>query len=237
MKPTLKNILKVIAIPSILFIAYLSLRALWLIFDLPPEDELLRTLVAFINQYGLIIIFVAALIEGLLLIGNYFPGGAVIFLGVIAAVGNIPKAALVVLIVCISFSIAYTINYALGRFGWYELFIRFGLRSTLESMQQKLSRHVFSAILSCYWLPNLAAICSTAAGIMRVPFGKFLFQSTIGLVAWNIFWGIFVYLTGDALLTLDIVYLSLIFLMWCGLILIKVFILDRKFGDNLGDNV
>lgn len=212
-----------------LLVGYFSLLLIWKWLGLPPRDELIITLTNFIDQFGLIIIFIAALIEGLLLIGNYFPGGAVIFLGVISATGNIPRAITVVIVVCLSFFIAYTINYFLGKHGWYKLFTKFGLQSTLDSMKNKLSEHSFSAILSSYWFPNLAAVCSTAAGIMHVPLGRFLIQSTIGLVAWNIFWGVVVYITGDALLTLNFVYVFLIFFMWCALILGKVFIFDKKF--------
>lgn len=232
MQPTFKNILKVLAIPAALLIAYFVLLIMWMFFDMPPEDELIKSVTDFVNQYGLIIVFFAAIIEGLLLIGNYFPGGAVIFLGVIAAVGNIPRAIAVVLVVCVSFFIAYTINYYLGKYGWYKLFVKFGLQSTLDSMKKKLSRHVFSAIISSYWLPNLAAICSTTAGIMQIPLRRFLIQSSIGIVAWNIFWGVFVYITGDTLLRLDLVYVLLVFFMWCALILGKVFIFDKKFGYN-----
>lgn len=232
MQFTFKNIFKVLAVPISLILFYLLFLLMWKWLDLPPNDEIIGTITAFFGRYGLIVVFLAATIEGLLLIGNYFPGGAVIFLGVIAAVGDIPQAIIVVLVVCAAFFISYTINYYLGKYGWYKLFVKFGLQSTLDSMQRNLSRHVFTAILSCYWLPNLAAICSTAAGIIQIPLKRFLIQSTIGLVAWNIFWGVFVYIMGDALLKLDLMYVLLIFFMWCALILGKVFVFDKKFGPS-----
>ncbi len=225
-----KNIIKVLIIPISLILVYFSLIIVWKFFGLPPEDELIKSITSFVDRYGLIVVFIAAIIEGLLLIGNYFPGGAVIFMGVITAIGNIPRAILVVSVVCVSFFIAYTINYYLGKYGWHKLFVKFGLQSTIDLMKKKLSRHVFSAILSSYWLPNMAAICSTSAGIIKIPLKKFLIQSTIGLVAWNIFWGIFAYTTGDALFKLDLLYLFLIFGVWCILILVKVFVLDKKLG-------
>lgn len=228
MKLTAKNIIRVLIIPITLLVAYLSLFAIWRIFDLPPEDELLRIITNFINQYGLIIIFFSAILEGLLLIGNYFPGGAVIFLGVIAAKGNIQHAVIVVLVVCIAFSISYTINYCLGKYGWYKLFVKFGLQSTLDSMQRKLSNRVFTAIISSYWFPNLAAVCSTAAGILRVPIKTFLIQSNLAIIIWNIFWGTLAYLTGTTLLKLKLVYVLTFILVWCFLILIKAVFFDMK---------
>lgn len=232
MQLTFKNIFKVLAIPITLILVYLSLLLVWKWFDLPPNDEIIETITAFFDRYGLIVVFLAAIVEGLLLIGNYFPGGAVIFLGVITAVGDIPRAITVVLVVCVSFFISYTANYYLGKYGWYKLFVKFGLRSTIDSMQRNLSRHVFTAILSSYWLPNLAAICSTAAGIIQIPLKRFLIQSTIGLVAWNIFWGVFVYITGNALFKLDLTYVLIIFFMWCALILGKVFVFNKKLGSS-----
>jgi len=230
MRFTFKNIVKVLTIPITLLLVYFSLLAAWKLLGLPSDNKIIEIIFNFVDHYGLIIVFFAAIIEGLLLVGNYFPGGAVIFIGVISAVGDIPRAITVVLVVCVSFFISYTINYYLGKYGWYKLFVKFGLQSTLNSMQKKLSKHVFSAILSSYWLPNLAAVCSTVAGIIRIPLKEFLIQSTIGLVAWNIFWGVFAYIAGDALLNLDLVYIFLIFSMWCILILGKVFIFDRKSG-------
>lgn len=214
--------------PITLLILYFSVLLILKLFNLPDEEKIIKMVTDFINQYGLIVVFISAVLEGLLLIGNYFPGGAVIFLGVISASGNIPRAIIVVLVVCLSFFIAYTINYFLGKYGWYKLFVKFGLQSTLDSMSQKLSKHVFSAILSSYWLPNLAAVCATTAGIMRVPLRRFIIQSTIGLVAWNFFWGIFVYITGDALLKMDILSILIMFCVWCLLVLAKVFIFDKK---------
>ncbi len=230
MQLSLKNILKVLSGPILLLAFYLTFFILWKIFGLPSDDRMIMIVTDFISRYGLIVVFIAAIIEGLLLLGNYFPGGAVIFLGVIAAHGNIPRAAIVVLTVCLSFSIAYTANYYLGKYGWYKLFSKLGLQSTIDSMEQKLSKHVFTAIISSYWMPNLAAVCSTAAGIMRLPFGKFFIQSSVGIVAWNIFWGILVYMTGDALLKLNFVYLLCMFFVWCLLIVVKVFYWDKKFN-------
>lgn len=232
MKFTLKNILKVLIIPLIFGLIYGSLFVAQYYFKLPSDEELIVIIIDFIDQYGLIIVFFAALLEGTLLIGNYFPGGFVIFLGVISAIGDIPRAITVVSVVCVSFFIAYLFNYYLGRYGWYKLLVKFGMRSSLDSMTNKLSKHVFTAIISSYWFPNLAALCSTAAGIMKVPLRKFLIQSTFVLIIWNIFWGFFVYKTGDALLRLDLTQALLIFAVWCSLILVKVFVFDERIGKT-----
>jgi membrane protein DedA with SNARE-associated domain len=232
MEFNIKNVFKVLIFPISLLILYFSLHTVWSLLDLPPENELIIIITDFINHYGLIVIFIAAIIEGFLLIGNYFPGGAVIFLGVITSIGDIPRAIIVVSVVCLSFFISYTINYFIGKYGWYKVFVKFGLQSSLDLMKIKLSKHIFSGIISSYWLPNLAAICSTTAGIIQVPLKKFLIQSTIGLVIWNIFWGVFAYTTGDLILKIGFKDVLVIFLVWSILIIGKIFIFDKQFKTS-----
>lgn len=227
MRPSPRNIIRILSIPLLFLCIYLSLLLLGHFIDIPNQETLLIKAEEFVLTYGLLFIFIASLIEGMLLVGNYVPGGSVIFLGVITSVGNIPRAILVVTIVCIAFFISYTVNYLLGKYGWYTLLTRWGFQSSIDSMQKKLSRHVFTAIISSYWMPNIAALCSTAAGIMKIPLRTFLTQSLIAIICWNTFWGVFVYITGDALLTLNIWYVLLIFSVWCVLILYKVFVWDR----------
>ncbi|MES3005180.1 MAG: VTT domain-containing protein [Patescibacteria group bacterium] len=224
---SLGKILKITAIPLVILLSFISLELLSKFFGLPPRDEVLRIVTEFVNEYGITVIFLSAVVEGLLLAGNYFPGGAVIFIGVMSAVGNIPRAMFVVVVVCIAFTVSYTADYFIGKYGWYKLLIKFGLGGSVESMKEKVLKHLFTAVLSSYWLPNMASICSTTAGIMQIPFRKFILYSTIGVVFWNAFWGIFVYITGDALLRLDLIYILAILLAWCAVIVAKVYFMDK----------
>ncbi|MDP3725955.1 MAG: VTT domain-containing protein [bacterium] len=239
--PTFYNIFKILAIPISLLLVYLSLLLLWKLFGLPSPETLAETAKDYFNQYGLIVIFIAALIEGVLIIGQYFPGGFIIFLGVISAAGNVPKATAVVLIVCLAFFISYYINYLMGKYGWYKLFLKFGLANALENAKQKLSRHVFNAILSSYWEPSLASITATAAGVLQIPARVFLSGSIVGIIIWNTVWGIVVYFIGDLLLKFELLYILIIFVIWCAIILAKVFIFDKrrefKFNSSVSGNI
>ncbi|MEO8637993.1 MAG: VTT domain-containing protein [Candidatus Taylorbacteria bacterium] len=225
---TFKNILKILAIPLILLFAYLSMVLLWKVFHFPSPDELTEIARRYFEMYGLWIVFVSALIEGFLIIGQYFPGGFVIFIGVVAARGNIFSVIEVLVVVGIAFFISYYLNYLMGRYGWYKIFLKFGLRNPIERAEEKLSRHTLTAILGSYWEPNLASITATAAGILRIKTEKFLVGSLLGIIIWNTFWGIVVYFIGEALLHNQTpVYLSIIS-FWCFLILLKVFVIDKK---------
>ncbi|MFA5750736.1 MAG: VTT domain-containing protein [Candidatus Paceibacterota bacterium] len=237
MQITLKEILKTLSLPLTLIFIYLIFLAGKEIFKIPTVDEIIDLTSMFFQEYGLLVVFIAGLLEGMLIAGNYFPGGVIVFLGVISATGDISRSIIVVLTISISFFIAYIFNYFIGRQGWYHLLKKLGYEEMLERMKEKLSKHIFIAVLSSYWVPNLAAITSTSAGIIRIPFKKFLSASALGIIVWNTFWGIFAYITGDALFKMDFLNILFLFILWCGIILGKVFIYDKKFKSKTDSNI
>ena len=223
------KILKLLSIPIILLVIYLSMYVVWKIFDLPSDDQLLIIVREWFAKYGLWIVFVSALIEGFLLLGQYFPGGFIIFLGVISAGKDIPKATEVVFIVCLSFFIAYTLNYFVGKYGWYKLLSKFGLKKQIEESKEKLTKHGLNAVFFSYWEPNLASLIATAAGILGMPLKKFSLYSAAGIVLWNVFWGTLVYILGESALKIaGLKWILIIFGIWISIILIKKFFFSNK---------
>lgn len=229
MHPTFNKIFKVISIPLILLVIYLSMYVIWKLFGLPTDSELLIIVKDYFARYGLFVVFVSALIEGFFLLGQYFPGGFVIFLGVISAGKDIEKAGEVVAVVCVAFFIAYTLNFWLGKYGWYQLLVKFGLREQLENAKAKLTKHGLNAVIFSYWEPNLASITATAAGVLDFPLKKFSIYSLIGIVVWNAFWGILVYVLGEsALQVVGLKWVLIIFALWVGALIIKKLWMERK---------
>ena len=181
------------------------------------------------ERYGLLIIFISAFIEGVLLLGQYYPGGLVIFLGVISSGGNVERVVAVVSTVSLAFIIAYSINWMLGKHGWYKLFLKFGLGKTLETAKDKLGKHEFNAIMLSYWEPNLASVTATAAGILQIPFRRFFSHSAIGVIVWNAFWGILVASLGaNALKLMGIKWVLIVFFGWVAILLLKHYVWDRR---------
>lgn len=197
-----KKLWKIIGLPCILFLILLTFFIIWKLLKLPPEDQLVQIARSYFDKYGLITVFVSAIIEGLLLVGWYYPGSLVIFLGVIFAGKDIIGVAEVVLVVSAGLFIAYIINYFLGKYGWYKLFLAFGLKEPLDKTESKLSSHGSTAIFMSYWEPNLASLTSTAAGILQFPIKRFLIYSLLSLLVWDSFWGISIYFLGDMALSL-----------------------------------
>lgn len=229
MNTKVKEILKLLSIPLVLLGFYLLMYVAYEFLGLPSDDQLLVIIKEWFAKYGLLIVFVGALIEGFLLLGQYFPGGFIIFLGVISAGKDIPRASLVVAIVCVSFFIAYTLNYLLGKYGWYKLLIKFGLGESIEKSKEKLVKQGLNAIFFSYWEPNLASLTATAAGVLQVSLKKFSLYSGVGIILWNIFWGTLVYLLGEsALKIMGLKYVLVIFSVWICIIILKKYFFDNR---------
>ncbi len=184
-----------IAIVSSLFLA----RAL---FPLPSDEELRDIARMLFLHYGALLVFVSGLIEGLLLIGWYFPGTTIILFCLIFAASDASAVAKLVVAATSGLSISYLGNYALGRFGWYRLLLAAGLKEPLERARLKLEQHGLSFLLLSYWQFTLASLSSTAAGILRFNVIAFALTSTIATFFWVGFWSALIYFVGERAVTL-----------------------------------
>lgn len=197
-----KSLLKQIAIPLLLLAFALTSMVVWKILNLPSEGQLVQMAKTYFDKYGLITLLISSIVEGLLLIGWYYPGSLVIFLGVIFAGKNVGNVAEAVAVITVGMIIAYVINFFLGKYGWYRLLLTVGLKKSLASAQGRLAKHGLMAIFISFWHPNLAAITSTAAGILQFPFKKYFYYALPATILWNVFWGALVYFMGEASLAL-----------------------------------
>lgn len=214
--------IKKISAPLIFLAVIGSLYVVWWALDLPSQGRLIELSRTYFEQYGLIVVFVSAILEGALLIGIYYPGSLVIFLGVMFAAGDISKIAAVIVVTTLGMLIAYTINFFLGRYGWYQILIRFGLSGELERAKEKLQKHQVKAIIGTYWHPNFAALTSTSAGILGLNFPRFAVFSVVVTICWNVFWGTLAALLGEAsLAVMGIRFAIMVVLVWVVYILWK----------------
>jgi membrane protein DedA with SNARE-associated domain len=213
-------------VPLLIFLALvLILWVLWSVLGLPDKNELLLIFKDYFKQYGLIIVFLAAIVEGLLLIGWYLPGGTVMFLGVILVGKNIPLVLLNGLIITLGLLLAYTLNYLIGYYGWYKLLKKFGQTDHLEKYKNKLQKNLGTGLFMSYWHPNVAVWASTAAGILKINFKQFFWCSLLALFIWNMLWGALVYVLGERALTIaSFKFIFTVLLVW---IFIKLLISYR----------
>lgn len=193
---------------------------MWKLFKLPKDEELIVIARQYFEQFGLITVLIASIIEGALLAGWYVPGGLVIFLGVILSNSH-TQAILSVIATIVGFLIAYTFNYFCGKYGWYKVLLKLGIKSSLEKSEKEFAKHGFKTIYMSYWEPNLASLTSTAAGIAQAPFKRFFIVSLIATVLWAAFWGTAAYIFGEQILE----YLGIVFfgvmIVWIIFIIVR----------------
>ena len=193
---------------------------LWSWLNLPNKNELLVVLKDFFDKYGLIIVFLAAIVEGLFLVGWYVPGGTVMFIGVILAGKNIALVLLNGLIITIGLLLAYALNYFIGYYGWYRLLKKFGQSEQLDKYKIKIQKDLGTGLFLSYWHPNVAVWASTAAGILKINFKQFFWRSALVLLIWNLLWGALVYILGEkALAMASFKFIFMVIAIW---ILIKL---------------
>lgn len=197
-----RSILKKLIIPLLLFGVFLSLYVVWLLLDLPSEQEIVATAKNYFARYGLVTVLVSAMLEGLLVVGWYFPGTLVMAVGLILASHDATRFIQTGAFAALGVLTAYVINFAVGKYGWYRLLLAFGLREPLARAQEKLARFGLSVVFTTYWQINLASLVSTAAGILQFPFRVFLLASAVAVALWMSFWCSVFYIVGPAAMTL-----------------------------------
>ena len=226
-KPAL--IFRLLVVPLTIICSYLLLALFEHILNFSSRDMFLGFLMRQFDRHGYWLVFVAALIEGFFIIGNWFPGGVVIFLGVISAGNDIKRVIIVVSLVCLAFFISYYLNYLVGKYGWYKLFVSLKLKESLDRAQKRLQKQAFNAIILSYWEPNIASVTATAAGILFLPLKKFLPYSAFAIVMWNTAWGVLVHTLGERALKLTgKKYIIGALLIWIAVILIKEIVKSKK---------
>lgn len=227
------SILRLLAVPLLVISLFLLLTLAERFFHFSLKDSLVLFMKERFEQHGYWLIFLSALIEGVLILGEYYPGGFIIFVGVVSAGKDISRVSKVVLTVSLAFLIAYHINYLVGKHGWYKLFLRFKLQEPLERAQKRLSKHAFNAIMLSYWEPNLASVTATAAGILQVPLRRFFRFSLFSILVWNAIWGALVYSLGEAAIqALGKKYILGVLTAWFLFVLVKA-LFNRKHHQKI----
>jgi membrane protein DedA with SNARE-associated domain len=217
-------------LPLTVLAVFMVFYVAWRFFGLPPEEELIQIASGYFDRYGLWLLLASSIVEGLVLVGWYYPGSLVIFLGVILAGPDVSKVVLAVGTISIGLLISYIGNFFLGKHGWYKLLLKFGLKEALDDAKHRVKQHGLLAIFMSYWQPNLAALVATSAGILDFSFKKFLLYSIPAVMIWNTFWGVLVYVVGEK--ALDFVGIRFVLLIIFAWIVYRIWQGDKSHEDN-----
>lgn len=163
---------------------------------IPDAESLLDFITELYKTYGYYLVFFGALLEGTFLVGLYVPGSATVLLGASLSKTGVIQYPIVLVLATFGFVIAYSINYFLGKYGWYHVLARLGFNKGIDVAKDKLEKHQSKTILLGYFHPGSASFLSTAAGILKIPFKRFLILSFLAQSVWAIVWGSLAYFLG-----------------------------------------
>lgn len=191
---------QILLIPAFVLVLLYGIRFILEWVGIPADpDVLIAVLKGWIETYGFAVSIIGAFLEGLLLVGWYFPGSFIIFLTVILA-GSIPNTIVAVLVVSLGMYSAYIVNFLLGKYGWHTLLAKFGLEPAIDDAKQRLEKYGTSAIFFSFWNPGLASFTATAAGVIQYSFLRFLAEAAVAILVWNTLWGAIAYTIGEQVL-------------------------------------
>lgn len=182
-------------LPYLLIILYAVVIG-FVIWKLPKPEDLLKVIESVYRAYGYPLVFLASIMESTFLLGFYVPGSTVILFGAALAKTGVVSFPIVLFLGTFGLLIGYTINYFLGRYGWYHVLAKFGFDKGILEAEKKLRQHGGKALFVGYLFPNGAAFMSTAAGVLKMPFPKFLLWSIVSQTFWSLLWGSIAYAFG-----------------------------------------
>ena len=232
----MRDLFKFISVPFGLLIFMAILLTVWRFFELPTLTEITGFAQNSLREYGYLVIFIAALAEGILLANWYLPGSVVVTMGVVLAQESGLHPLLTVAVITVAFLITSILNYLLGRYGWYRLLLRFGLKGALESTKARVEKHGLKIIFGTYFHPNVGALTATSIGILQMPFRKFFWYSLAALSAWNTLWGLVAYFTGPKILKI-ITFQAVIAVLALWVVTLGLVFGIRKYRQRISQSV
>jgi membrane-associated protein len=170
---------------------------IWSALGFPDTEGTILIIKNLFMDYGYPLVFAAAAIEALLLVGLYVPGSVALILAATMAGQGVLNIWVVIGLITLGMLTGVVINYFLGKYGWYRLLARFGLKAAIERTKIKAETKGYKIIHASYFNPNIASLTATSFGILHVNFWKFFMHSVIAFMYWNLMWGISFYFMGN----------------------------------------
>lgn len=202
MNQQLRTFLRYTIVPIIaLLVLAIYLLIVWA-FDLPNFEELVGIAKFYYQKHPYWTTLIAALAEGFLLLNWYLPGSVVLAFGVVFASTGSANPMIVVALIMVGFLMTAIANYLLGRYGLYKIFLKLGLKTSLEKMHTKVEKYGLPIILSSYFHPNIGALAATSSGILKLNFLEFISYCAVSIIFWNTLFGTIVYFAGESIVKL-----------------------------------
>lgn len=166
---------------TLLFLIYLLTYNL---LGLPSILELFTLAEKGFENYGLIFLFFGLLLEGLFIVGLYFPGSVIVFGSVVFWATSPLDLITIILMGSLTLVFVSFLNYLLGKYGYYKLFKNLGAQKTLDRMETRFQKGYKPTLMVFSSSPNFLAIASVYAGIAHIKLSKYLSFASLCILFW-----------------------------------------------------
>ncbi len=155
---------------------------------LPNTTEIANYFTIQYENYGLIIIIIAAFLEGLFMLSMYLPASLVIVLSAFTLGFDTFTLTKIGLLSILGFTIANIFNYYLGQFGYYKILLKLGGQDSITKVQKDFNENPIKTIVFTAFHPNFLAITMVSAGIAKANLFKTILWSIVSLIVWIALW-------------------------------------------------
>ena len=198
--------------PLILIIFYAAFT-IFLRSVFPTGQALVDQLASIYGRFGYEIIILGSLMEALVLVNLFTPGVVAVGLGAIFAKSGQLDLTLAIIFAVLGSLVGFMLDFILGRFGLATLIDRMGYGGVVAQTKSRLERFSLKTFSFAFMHPNLGALVSLSAGILRMDFKKFFLLSLLSTLVWYILWGLLIFALGDAFLVVLTKYTFILFIL------------------------
>ena len=168
----------------------------------PTSEELIAVFADLYSKYGYEIIFISALLEGLVLVNLFVPGMLALALGAVFARTGETDLTLVILTASCGIILGYIIDYLMGYFGFGDTLKKLGYESFLNTSKEKLKRFGNRGLIVGFFHSNVGSFLAFASGTMRLGFVNFLIVAVASTLVWATLWGLAAFYLGEIFLNI-----------------------------------
>jgi membrane protein DedA with SNARE-associated domain len=162
------------------------------------------------SQYGYTVVLLGGLLEGIFLVGMYVPGSTVILLGAALAKTEAVSLPIIILAGVCGLVTGYCVNYILGKYGWHTMLASSSMLQHLEKAQKKLQTYEKRSFIFGFSSPFLATFLTTAAGVLCLPFKKFIITAIVVQLFWTSLYSIIAYIFGIGFVEIFLRYFGVV---------------------------
>ena len=167
---------------------------------LPASEELVNLFSEYYARYGYEILFVAAILESLILVNLFAPGQVTLALGIIFSRTGETELPYVMIAVISGIMVGILIDYFIGYYGFGDLLKKFKQESFFNTAKKELKKNGGGSIFISFINPNLASYISLAAGASKVEMTTFFLTAAFSTLFWVTAWSLLIYSVGDIFL-------------------------------------